>query len=84
MSIIWIALYLAPRRALQAKTQLYRTLETLGRWSYLDPFSVMIFAPILQFGPIAHVTLGGGGPAFLAVLVITTLAVSRRELAALT
>jgi paraquat-inducible protein A len=62
-------------RALSLKTRFYRTLETLGRWSNLDPFSVMIFAPILQFGPIAHVTLGGGGPAFLAVLVISTLAI---------
>ena len=70
-----LSVMLGSRRALHVKTRLYRALETLGRWSYLDPFSVMIFAPILQFGPIAHVTLGGGGPAFLAVLVISTLAI---------
>ncbi|PPQ30154.1 paraquat-inducible protein A [Rhodopila globiformis] len=63
------------RRALHMKTRFYRILETASRWSNLDPFSVMIFAPILQFGPLAHVVLGGGGPAFLAVLVISTLAI---------
>jgi paraquat-inducible protein A len=69
-----IAVMFGSGRFLHARTQLYRILEPLGRWSNLDPFSVMIFAPMLQLRPLTHVTIGVGSPAFLAVLVISTIA----------
>ena len=70
-----IAVMSGSGRFLYVRTRLYRILEPLGRWSNLDPFSVMIFAPMLQLRPLAHVTLGVGSPVFLAVLVISTIAV---------
>jgi paraquat-inducible protein A len=69
-----IAVRFGSGRFLHVRTRLYRILEALGRWSNLDPFSVMIFAPMLQLRPLAHVTIGAGSPAFLAVLVISTIA----------
>ncbi|HQT79259.1 MAG: hypothetical protein B7Z80_16140 [Rhodospirillales bacterium 20-64-7] len=69
LSVMW-----GSGRALRFKSRLYRNLEAIGRWSNLDPFSVMIFAPMLQFGPLARITLGGGGSAFVAVIVLSTIA----------
>ena len=54
------------RYALRFKTRIYRAINEWGRWSYLDPFSVVIFAPLVQFDRLAHITVGGGAPAFLA------------------
>ncbi|MFL5280547.1 MAG: paraquat-inducible protein A [Rhodopila sp.] len=70
-----IAVMLGSNRFLLFRTRLYRILEPVGRWSYLDPFSVMVFAPMLQLAPLTHITLGVGSPAFLALLVTTTFAV---------
>ena len=62
------------RRALQLRTRLYRIIEAISRWSYVDPFTVIIFTPMVQFGSMAHITIGSGGPAFVAVIVISMIA----------
>jgi paraquat-inducible protein A len=59
---------------LRRKTQLFRVIDEIGRWSTLDPFTVMIFAPMVQFGQIAHIDVMGGSPAFMAVVVLSMLA----------
>ena len=59
---------------LRQKTRLYRFIDEVGRWSTLDPFTVMIFAPMVQFGQIAHFNFMGGCPAFLATVVLSMLA----------
>ena len=63
----------SPRR-LRQKTRLYRFIDEVGRWSTLDPFTVMIFAPMVQFGQLAHFDFMGGCPAFLATVVLSMLA----------
>ena len=40
----------------------------------LDPFAVMIFVPMGQFGQLAHISVMGGCPAFLATVVLSMLA----------
>jgi paraquat-inducible protein A len=59
---------------LRAKTQLYRFIDEVGRWSTLDPFTVMIFAPMVQFRQVAHINFMGGAPAFLATVMLSMLA----------
>lgn len=59
---------------LRLKTQLYRFVDDIGRWSTLDPFTVIIFAPMLQFQQLAHINVMGGSPAFLATVVLSMLA----------
>lgn len=59
---------------LRTRTRLLRLVDTVGRWSNLDPFTIMIFAPIMQFGQLAHIDLGGGTLAFLMVVVLSMLA----------
>ena len=54
---------------LRAKTKLYRFVDEIGRWSTLDPFTVMIFSPVIQLGQLAHFDFMGGAAAFLATVV---------------
>ena len=53
---------------LRAKTKLYRFVDEIGRWSTLDPFTVMIFSPMIQLGQLAHFDFMGGAAAFLATV----------------
>jgi paraquat-inducible protein A len=66
---------LGSRRALLFRTRLYRAMSNLGRWSNIDPFTVMIFVPMVQFGSLARIDIGMGAPAFLAVIVISMIAI---------
>lgn len=61
-------------RHLRRKTRLYRFVDETGRWSTLDPFTVMIFAPMIQFGQLAHFDFMGGAAAFLATVVLSMAA----------
>lgn len=56
------------------RTQLYRTIDTIGRWSNIDIFSVAMLVAILQFGALTAVHSGPGLVAFAAVVIITMLA----------
>ncbi len=61
-------------RFLVERTQLYRTIDTVGRWSNIDIFSVSVLVAILQFGSLTAVHAGPGLVAFAAVVIITMLA----------
>jgi paraquat-inducible protein A len=59
------------RRQLVAKTQVYRIVEEIGRWSMVDPFVIGCLAPVLNYNSLIH---GGAGPAalpFTTVVVLT-------------
>lgn len=58
----------------RTKTKFYRFIEDIGRWSTLDPFAVMIFAPLGQFGQLAHIQVMGATPAFLATVILSMFA----------
>ncbi len=59
---------------LRKKAWLYRFIDEGGRWSNLDPFTVIIFAPMVQFAQVAHIDVMGGSPAFLATVALSTVA----------
>jgi len=59
---------------LRLKTRLYRFIDETGRWSTLDPFTVLVFAPMIQFGQLAHFDFMGGAAAFLATVVLSMIA----------
>lgn len=59
---------------LRRKTQIYRIIDEIGRWSNLDPFTVMIFAPMVQFGQLAHISVMSGSLAFLSMVVLSMIA----------
>ncbi len=62
-------------RKLRPKTRLYRVVEEIGRWSNMDIFTIATFMPIMQLGGFVSVHPGGGAPAFIAVIVLTMIAV---------
>ncbi len=59
---------------LRTKTRLFRFVHKGGRWSALDPFTVLVFAPMAQFQQLAHVDFMSGSVAFLATVVLSMLA----------
>jgi paraquat-inducible protein A len=61
-------------RFLVGRTRLYRTIDTIGRWSNIDIFSVSVLVAVLQFGSLTAVHAGDGLVAFAAVVIITMVA----------
>jgi paraquat-inducible protein A len=62
------------QRLLVTRTRLYRSIDTIGRWSNIDIFSVSVLVAVLQFGSLTAVHAGGGLVAFAAVVIVTMLA----------
>ena len=59
---------------LKQKTWLYRMIETIGRWSMVDVFVVILLVALVQFGFIANVEAGIAVLAFCGVVILTMLA----------
>jgi len=55
------------------RTQLFRIVETVGRWSMLDIYVVTVLVALVQFQSLASVYPGEGAFAFAAVVVLTML-----------
>jgi paraquat-inducible protein A len=56
------------------RTQLYRLIEFIGRWSMLDIFVVTLLAALVRLQALATVEVGPGALAFGAVVVLTLFA----------
>ena len=56
------------------RARLYRLIETVGHWSLLDVYVVVLLAATVRFGPLASVNAGTGLLSFAAVVVLTLLA----------
>jgi paraquat-inducible protein A len=56
------------------RARLYRIVETVGHWSMLDVYVVVLLAGMVRFGPIANAAPEPGLLAFAAVVVLTMLA----------
>lgn len=59
---------------LEERTQLYRALEFVGRWSMLDVYVVTILSVLVQLKGFATIYPMPGALAFGAVVVLTMLA----------
>jgi paraquat-inducible protein A len=62
------------RRHLVFKTKLFRAVAELGRWSNTDPFIIVFFVPLMNFGALASATAGWGATAFMLMTVLTMIA----------
>ncbi|MFW5679376.1 MAG: paraquat-inducible protein A [Pseudomonadota bacterium] len=71
-------LLLAARRraatALRSRTQAYRAIEFVGRWSMVDVFMVAILASLVDLHGLLAIEPGIGAFAFAAVVILTMLA----------
>jgi len=63
-----------PRWRRVERARLYRVVETVGHWSMLDVYVVVLLAGIVRFGRIASVQPEPGLVAFAAVVILTMLA----------
>jgi len=74
--LLAVLLWLTQRRrstGLTQRTRLYRLVESIGHWSMLDVFVVILLVSLGQFGRLLDITPGGGAVAFGAVVVLTML-----------
>jgi len=56
------------------RTQLFRIVDLIGRWSMLDVFVDTFIVALVQLQPLMSVEPGPGVPFFMAVVVLTMLA----------
>jgi len=56
------------------RASLYRLVETVGHWSMLDVFVVVLLVGMVRFGAVASIEPAAGLLAFGAVVVLTMLA----------
>jgi paraquat-inducible protein A len=71
--LAWTVQY-APRWRRLERARLYRLVETVGHWSMLDVYVVVLLAATVRFGSLASVDAGPGLLSFAAVVVLTLLA----------
>ncbi|HEU4458686.1 MAG TPA: paraquat-inducible protein A [Methylibium sp.] len=69
-----LSVQLGMRRALLARTRLFRVIESVGRWSMLDIYVVTLLVGLVQLRSVASIEAGPGALAFGAVVVLTMLA----------
>ena len=56
------------------RTQIYRVLEAVGRWSMIDVYVASMLTALVQFGNLMSINVGAGAIAFGAVVVLTMIA----------
>jgi paraquat-inducible protein A len=64
------------RSHLVFKTKLDRAIDEMGRWSNIDPFTISVFVPLMQFDSLASSHAAMGSTAFILVVTLS-LAASR-------
>jgi paraquat-inducible protein A len=72
-----VLLYSAWRGSARRRTQrsqLFRLVEFIGRWSMLDVYAISLLATLVQVQSFASIIVGWGAWAFAAVVVLTMLA----------
>jgi paraquat-inducible protein A len=74
LSLLLISVQLGETRRVRLRSQVYRGLEIIGRWSMLDIFVVAMLAALVQVENLAELRPGPGAMAFGAVVVLTLLA----------
>lgn len=58
----------------ELRTAIYRTLESVGRWSMVDIFVAAVLVAVVQFKTLAQIEAGPGATAFAAVVLFTMFA----------
>jgi paraquat-inducible protein A len=74
MSWFLLSIRRRSRKRLVLKSKLYRLIDEIGRWSTVDVFTVAVFVPLMQFGPLVTTGAARGSTAFLLVIVLTMIA----------
>ncbi len=74
LAVLLITTQRRMRGQLTQRTQLYKIVEMVGRWSMIDVFMISILTAIVQLGALATISPGPGVLCFCAVVILTMLA----------
>jgi paraquat-inducible protein A len=56
------------------RSELFRLVEFIGRWSMLDVYAVSLLVALVQIRSLAFISVGWGALAFASVVILTTVA----------
>jgi len=71
--LVFSAWIRSPRQRAQ-RSQLFRMVEFIGRWSMLDVYAMSLLVALVQIQSLAFVSVGWGALCFAAVVVLTQFA----------
>jgi paraquat-inducible protein A len=74
MTLLLVSVHARWTRRVHERTQLFRLLEFVGRWSMLDIYVVAFLVALVRLPALATMDAGPGALAFGAVVVLTMLA----------
>jgi paraquat-inducible protein A len=74
LSIVLYSAWRPSPRHRQQRSDLYRLIEFIGRWSMLDIYAISLLVTLVQVQSFATVAVGWGAGAFGAVVVLTMAA----------
>src|SRR5262249_20768536 len=74
LSMLLISVQRGETKRTRLRSQVFRGLELIGRWSMLDIFVVAMLAALVRVESLAELRPGPGALAFGAVVVLTILA----------
>ena len=74
LSVLLFAAWSGSARRQRSRSELYRMVEFIGRWSMLDVYAISLLVALVQIRSLALVVVGWGALAFAAVVVLTLFA----------
>jgi paraquat-inducible protein A len=74
LSVLVFAAWSRSTRRQGPRSELYRMVEFIGRWSMLDVYAISLLVALVQIRSLAFVVVGWGALAFAAVVVLTLFA----------
>ena len=74
LSVLLLSVQFKWNTSHRQRTTMYVLIETIGRWSMLDVFSIAILGALVELGMLANVKAGPAGSFFCAAVVITIFA----------
>ena len=74
LSVVVFSAWSRTRRHQAPRSELYRMVDFIGRWSMLDVYAISLLVALVQIRSLASIAVGWGALAFAAVVVLTLFA----------
>lgn len=74
LSMLLLSVQFKWKTSYRQRTTMYGIIETIGRWSMLDVFSIAILGALVELGVLANVKAGPAASFFCLAVVITIFA----------
>jgi paraquat-inducible protein A len=74
LSVVVFSAWRRSTRFRMQRSELFRMIEFIGRWSMLDVYAISLLVALVQIRSLAFVSVGWGALAFASVVVLTQVA----------